>query len=380
MDKPGEIDNGHVLAMAGRKSPWGEGGDAAQADPPGDLAGDQAGDKTADPAEDAEGARPGNRPLNPWLPPSEPEQTRRSANIEDILKQRARLRKGGGPAGRTWLPLVLAGLVAAWIGGTSVHVLGKGEQGLVTSFGRYDRTIGTGLTLTLPWPAQAVAVRETATGQETVIASKSGETLMITRDRQLVNLTAKLRWRINDLRRFAYNADDTPALIAKLAEAQVRGAVAEQGFDDLIEGQRRAELQQLVASRTQAALDVLKLGVRVEGAEVLNANHPEKLADAFRKVNEARKGARDAIAQASTEAQKITAVATDEAARFESVYAQYEAAPAITRKRAYYQTMEHVLANNKVVIAGAGTTVAISSPGPVESPAPTPTASATGGP
>ncbi|PKB19351.1 membrane protease subunit HflK [Novosphingobium kunmingense] len=378
MDKPGENDRVRALAMAKPKSPWGDGGDAAEAETP-DATG-ESGEPAAEPG--AEPTTKGtSRPLNPWLPPAEDEAKRRSAHIDDILKQRARL-VGGAPSGRNWIPFVVAGLVALWAGGTSVHALGKGEQGLVTTFGRYDRTVGPGLTLTLPWPAQAVAVRETGTPQETVVAAKSGENLMITRDRQLVNLSAKLRWTITDLPRFAYNSDDTPALVARLAEAQVRAAVAEQTFDDLIEGQRRPELQQLVATRTQAALDALKLGVRVEGAEVLNANPPERLADAFRKVNEARKGARDAIANASGEAQRIIAVANDEAARFESVYAQYQAAPEITRKRAYYQTMERILAENNVVIAGSGATVTVN-PGsdPVVTPTPTsaPSAAATGG-
>ncbi len=359
--------------MAGPKSPWGEAGDTASADAP--AAADEPKSEETGEAEPP----PPSRPLNPWLPPVEEETSRRSANIEDILKQRTALRKGGGPPRRAWLPLAAGAIVAAWIGGTSVHVLGQGEQGLVTTVGRYDRTIGTGLTLTLPWPAQAVAVREVAAGEETVVAAKSGENLMITRDRQLVNLSAKLRWRITDLRRFAYNASDTSAIVARLADAQVRAAVAEQTFDDLIEGQRRPELQQLVTTRTQAALDALKLGVRVDSAEVLNANPPQRVTDAFRKVTEARKTARDAVAKANSDAQDIIASANDEAARFEAVYAQYLAAPEITRKRAYYQTMEHILAENNVVVAGSGATVTIANGTPVVTP-PSPAPSATPSP
>lgn len=373
MDKAGDNERLQGVAMAAPKSPWGDGGDTAEAGAP---------NQAEDGLEPAEApVRESSRPLNPWLPTAEDEAKRRSAQLDDILKQRKRL-KGGGSPGRNMIPFVLAGLVALWAGGTSVHMLGKGEQGLVTTFGRYDRTIGPGMTMTMPWPVQAVTVRETGTAQETIVSAPSGENLMITRDRQLVNLTAKLRWKITDLSRFAYNSDDTPALIARLADAQVRAAVAEQTFDDLIEGQRRPELQQLVAARTQAALDALKLGVRIEGAEVLNANPPERLADAFRKVNEARKGARDAVANASTEAQKIMAVANDEAERFESVYAQYQAAPEITRKRAYYQTMERILSENNVVIAGSGATVSVNPGGAATvtpEPAPSPSVSASGG-
>lgn len=76
------------------------------------------------------------------------------------------------------------------------------------------------------------------------------------------------------------------------------------------------------------------------------------------------------------------AVANDEAERFESVYAQYQAAPEITRKRAYYQTMERILSENNVVVAGSGATVSVNPGGTATvtpEPAPSPSASASGG-
>lgn len=373
MQKPGENDVGRRLAMAGRKSPWGDDGGAAETDPP-----------PAPNEGDAEGAvkdKEPARPLNPWLPTPGSEPERRSPSIDDIFRQQARLRggKGGGLPTRNWLPFVLAGIAAVWIGGTSVHVLSSGEQGLVTTLGRYDRTVGPGLTLTLPWPVQAVKSRNTATIEEAVLPAKDGENLMLTRDRQLADVSAKLRWRVTDLHAFAYNSGDTPALIAQLADSEVHAAVAEQRFDDLVEGQRRGELQQLIATRSQAALDALKLGVRVEGAEIIRAFPPQKLSQAFRKVAEAREAARNTVAQASAEAQKTIGEANAEADRFESVYVQYQAAPEITRKRRYYEAMERVLVNNnKVVVGGSGVTVNVTPPD--AAPAADPSPAATGAP
>lgn len=369
MSGHGDFDGMRVLAMAGRKNPWGNGDGAAEADPPGadDAAAVQ--EPAADPPKGDSA-----RPVNPWLPPAEPETQRRSANIEDILRHRA-MRSGGGNA-RKWLPLILATLVAAWIGGTSVHLLAKGEQGLVSTFGRYDRTVGPGMSLTLPWPLQTVASRNTSTSEETVLPNPDGENLMLTRDRQLADIAVKLRWRIADLKRFAYASDDSAKLIARLADAETHAAVAEQRFDDLLDGRRRPELQQRIAARTQAVLDAWKLGVKVEGAEVIRANQPARLSEAFRKVGEARAEAQKRVDDAKAEAQKLIGNATNEAAAFEAVYVQYQAAPEITRKRRYYEAMERVLANNPKVVIGGNAAVNVAPPAPA--PAPGATASAGG--
>lgn len=375
MSGSGDFDSGRILAMAKGKSPWGGDGDPAQTDPP--VSDGEGGDPPAD--EPAPKAKDDSR--NPWLPPHADEPARRSANIEDIFRARGG-RGGGTPApgtGRNWLPLVLAGLVAAWIGGTSVHVLAKGEQGLVTTLGHYQRTAGPGLALTLPWPLQAATTRNTARIEETVLPAQEGENLMLTRDRQLVDFGFKLRWRVTDLQRFAYASPSTAAVIADITQAQALAAVAEVPLDGLIEGQRRAELQQRVASRSQAVFDTLKLGVRIEGAEVTRAEPPAKVAEAFRKVGLARQEARKTVAKAQTFVQQTLQKASNEAAEFESVYLQYQAAPEITRKRRYYETMERVLsANPTVIVAGNGVSTTVA-PAPVPTKSGTPATPATGG-
>lgn len=343
---PGPFNAAQVSAMARGKSPWGDGDTTAEADPPASSDGE--------PAESEARPESSNRPLNPWLPAPQSDSERRSPRIEDILRQRTARRPGGG-ARRNWWPIVIAGIAAAWIGGTSVHLLGKGEQGLITTFSRYDRTVGPGLTMTLPWPLQTMAIRDTARIEETVLPTEDRENLMITADRQLIDLAVKVRWRIIDLRRFAYGSADSAALAGRIVDAQVHAAVAEQTFDDLNIGRRRAELQQLIASRSQAVLDTMKLGIRIENVEVTRANPPQKLAQAFRRVGEAREAARQLVSKANGEAEKTIGDANAEAEEFESVYAQYQAAPAITRKRRYYEAMERVLVNNpKVVIVGGG--------------------------
>ena len=156
MERLGGMFERIALAMAGKRSPWGKG--------PSSGDDDSGGDKPS--AEDQP-----KGPRNPWLPGSgggDEERRRRSASIEDIFRHRGPegpRRDGGGrfrlperPDGKSWFPLAIGALVLLWLAFTSIHQVGPKEQGIVTTFGKYTRTLTPGLNYTLPWPFQHVAV------------------------------------------------------------------------------------------------------------------------------------------------------------------------------------------------------------------------------
>ncbi len=375
MKKTGDLDKGILLAMAGRKGPSGSGAGKPDAGPTSAATETETGVVTAGEGP-TEAAKPAAPPRNPWLPPSDGAEPRRSASIEDILRQRGSRSGGSGrPAPRNWLPLVAAGVVATWLLGTSIHILGKGEQGLVTTTGRYDRTIAAGLSLTLPWPVQAVRTRDTSRIETLALPGNDAENLMLTRDRQLIDVDYQLRWRIADLRQFSYAFSDPDTMLHRLIDAQMHAAVAEMPFEGLWKGSRRNELQLRVAQRTQAVLDAWHSGIRVEGVEIARADPPGKLADAFRKIGAAREQARKDTEKAQKWAHDELSNAQTEAVAFTKQYDAYQAAPAVTRQRMYYETMERVLVNNKVVVSASGASVNL----PATSTKPPQPASATGG-
>ena len=65
------------------------------------------------------------------------------------------------PGGKSWLPLI-ALVVAVWVALSMFHQIGPKEQGIVTTFGKYSRTMTPGITFTLPWPIQQVDDRRTS--------------------------------------------------------------------------------------------------------------------------------------------------------------------------------------------------------------------------
>ncbi|MFA7603396.1 MAG: protease modulator HflK [Novosphingobium sp.] len=341
-----------VLAMAGRRSPWGGG----------DKGGDRPGEGVGETGNgDDGGPEPARGPRNPWLPPGE--APRRSATIEDIFRVKDRGRSGGGgggggfphlpprPDGKSWFPLIIGGLALLWIGLTTLHMVGPKEQGIVTTFGKYSRTIGPGVSLTLPWPIQAVGVTDVTSINRYTIPEGESEKLMLTSDQNLVDLSYLVRWNIKDLKLYTFQLDDPDQTVREVAEAAMRASVAEVPLRDAMGGAGRASVEQNVRDRMQALLDAYRAGVAIQGVEIKKADPPQKVIAAFQQVTAAQQDAQRDLSNAQAWAQQLLARAQGDAAAFDKVYEQYRLAPEVTKRRMYYETMERVLsANDKVVV------------------------------
>lgn len=312
----------------------------------------------ASPAPEAETNPPSEpeAPRNPWLPQAEAGAAqRRSASMDDLLRSRRSLPRGPAkPGSGAILGLATIGVLSAWLLSSSIHVLAQGERGVVTTFGRYSGTIGPGLNLTLPWPIQAVTRREVGKELVTLLPDKEAETLMLTRDGELIDVRLQVRWRVSDLRLFTYAFPDSEAALRRLSDSAIRAAVAEMTFDEIRSGKRQAELQQRVAQRMQRVLDGWKAGISISAVEVTSAKPPVKLADTFKKIDAANEEARKNHEVAVAYAGQLKYNAEAKARAFDKAYDLYRIAPDVTRSRIYYETMEKVLRNNPVVIGGTG--------------------------
>lgn len=359
-----------VLAMAGRKSPWGNdsGTDAG-------TTGNEDSAPEAPPEAPAP-PKPGNGPRNPWQPAAGGEEPRRTASIEDIFRSRGKGGGGGGGSGgggrgsggfpglppradgKSWAPLIVGGIAALWLFSSSFHQLSPKEQGIVTTFGKYSHTIESGVSLTAPWPIQQVETRDvTSVINDVIPESEGSENLVLTSDQNLIDLSYQVRWRIKDLKLFTFAASDPQRTVKEVAEAAMRASVAEVSLDAIWDGSGRGPLELNTRERMQGILDAYRTGVQVVGVDIKKADPPEKVADAFQKVNVAQQNAQRDKNVAQAWAQQTLARAEGEAAAFDKVYQQYKLAPEVTRRRMYYDTMERVLSNNdKVVVEGSGVT------------------------
>ncbi|WP_240504344.1 FtsH protease activity modulator HflK [Tsuneonella mangrovi] len=364
-DGLGHISNwaAHGLAMAGKGNPWGgTSGGSGDGSDDGNDSGDDSGDGT-------DGETPADKPRgprNPWLPGGG--EPRRSAGIEDIFRHRGPEgpRRGGGgpgfrlpdaPGGRSWFPLAVLAIIAVWLGFSMFHQVGPKEEGIVTTFGKYSRTLQSGLNFTAPWPFQEVYVQNVSEIRIDNIPEGTGQKLMLTGDQNLVDLSYIVRWNIKNLAQYRFQLDDPAQTVRETAEAAMRASVGERKLNDVVSGAGRADIEQAVKTRMQDILNSYRAGVTIQGVEIRKTDPPKEVEDAFKNVTAAQQTAESYVNQAEATAQQVLARAQGDAVAFDKVYAQYKLAPEVTRRRMYYETMERVLREtDKTIVAAPNVT------------------------
>ncbi len=327
--------------FADTKGPWGHsGGDGG--DPPGD-----------------------DGPGGPWGEP--PRRGRRPSlgagnvsALEELLRRsRARFGGGGGLPGRPNRALILWAVLAfvpIWLIVTSTHSIAPGQSGVVTTFGRYSRTLSSGVSFTLPSPIERVKKVDVQTIRSIDMGSSSSDDLMLTGDQNLLDLAYQVRWNIRSPELYLFQMAQPDETISEVAESAMRAVVSQVTLNDAM-GDRRAEIEAQVAQNMQRILDSYHSGIQVQGIAIKQADPPDAVNDAFKQVTAAQQDAQTYINNANAYSLQLRQKAQGEATAFDKVYAQYKLAPVVTRRRMYYETMEQVLSKiDKTIVEAPGVT------------------------
>jgi len=288
---------------------------------------------------------------NPWKPDNV--EQLRPKNKKPSLEE---LFKGGGgglggglptrPNGKPLWPLIIIAVLALWVFWTSVHRLEPAESGVVTTFGKYSHTIGSGVSFTAPFPIQNVEKVNTNEVRTLTIGSpnsESKENLILTRDQNVINMAYNVRWQVADPALFKFQLESPESSVSEVAESAMRAAIA--NFD-LIQaiGPGRGAIQADVRDRMQVILDSYKSGVFVQSIDIQQAAAPSEVREAFNQVNAAIQEKEADLNDARRYARRVTERALGDTAQFDRIYEQYALAPRVTRRRLYYETMEAILA------------------------------------
>lgn len=308
-------------------------------------------------------------PRNPWTQPGRGQGQRGPSAIEDLLRRGRESfgqRGGGGgdgvfgglpprPSGKALWPAAVGILVVLWLLFTCFHRVGPQERGVVTLLGKYSRTLSPGISLTLPAPFESVTTVDVEEIRTIDIGSANAESenLVLTGDQNIIDLAYSARWNIRNPELYLFQLSDPDGSIREVAESAMRSVVASVSLDDAL-GAGRTEIEQQVEQRMQEILDSYRSGIRVQGVAIKQADPPTAVNDAFKAVSAAQQTAQTYLNEARAAAQQVTAKAQGEAASFDKVYEQYRLAPAVTRRRMYYETMEGVLANVDKTIVETG--------------------------
>ena len=197
---------------------------------------------------------------------------------------------------------------------------------------------------------------------------------MITEDANIVEIALSVQYRISDAKKYLMQVSDPESSLNHATESALRHVVGSAKMIYIL-NEGRATIARDVQPRLQKYLDSYNTGLTVTGVNVLEALPPKEVKAAFDDVirakedkerlkNQAETYANGIVPEARGQAARLLAEAegyklevvdraTGDAARFDQLIAEYRKAPAVTRSRLYYETMESVLGKtSKVVVDG----------------------------
>lgn len=317
---------------------------------------------------------PGSGKRDPWQSKKQP------PNVEDMLRRLrdgiGRLFGGGGgasgsgPAGASGIGLIFAAVLLAWIAFDCWISVDAQRVGVVLRFGKFDRIMHNGLNLKWPAPIEQVIRVETTSRQTT------DEVRMLTKDENIVQINFTVQYAVVDAQKYLFAATQPDESLKQAAESAVRQVIGGSDMDTILSS-HGSDVVGETKKLLQQTLDGYAVGLNVNEINFQNLLPPHEVKDAFDDVNNASNNQKQFINDAQAYAAKVVplargeasriraeaegykashiAAATGDAQRFSLVDAQYRAAPEVTRKRLYLESMQAVLGRTqKVVDQGNG--------------------------
>lgn len=319
-------------------------------------------------------------------------------DLDELLRaskqrlKRAFPRSGGGAGGGgtvQWSPrlggLFLAGAAVLWVF-AGIYQVGPQEQGVTTTFGKYSGLTGPGLHWRAPMIQGVKLVpvdkQQTATINGGSTGGSSQENLMLTSDRNIVDINFTVDWKISraataegdlpNAAKFIFNIEEPEEMVRAVAEAAMRETVGAKELEPIITS-GQADVVEQTRQRIQETLDFYNSGIEVLRVNMEKPEVPSAVRDAFadvikarnekdRMVNEAQRTSNQIIPVAEGDALKIIqeakayaarveADSVGQAERFNKIYEEYRRAPQVTRQRMYLETVESVMGDmNKIII------------------------------
>ena len=270
---------------------------------------------------------------------------------------------------------VIFGIFAIY---SSFYTIDPGEVGVIQRFGKLSSYSDPGLHLKIP-VVDKLTVVDVEKVRRIEIGFRSDrsrisivqESLMITKDENIVDAQAIIQWKIKDPGNYLFKVWNVESTIKSTAEVALRSSMGVTNIDDalttgrdLIQSNTRAFLQKL--------LDSYSSGVAITDVKLQIVDPPEEVKDAFNEVvrakedkekliNNAKGYFEDVIPKARGEAEKMIrqseayreqriSKAQGDVARFNQIYSEYRKDKETTKTRIYLEKMESILQRPKKVI------------------------------
>ena len=276
--------------------------------------------------------------------------------------------------------LFLAVVVIMWLL-SGFYLVKEGEQALVMRFGKIVRVDNAGLNYRLPTPIETVDIENVNRSRITEIGYKAHasrdragilhEGIMLTGDENIVSLNCTVMWHINDVSKFLLKVKNRDLTIKLVAESAIREIVGQSEIVSILSNQKQ-KIAEDVRKLAQDILDKYNIGVTIEHVQLLKAEPPEEVIDAYRDVQTARADRESVINEAQAYANKILPRSRGEAEkliqqaqaykynvvkeaeahveRYRALYDAYLINNGVTKNRMYFDMIDSVLKDKSILV------------------------------
>jgi len=293
------------------------------------------------------------------------------------------------------LKFIALGLFAFVLIWDSVFQIKTEEAGVITTFGKYSRTVEPGLNLKAPFIEDVYKVpverqqklefgfRTSKAGINTDY-TRSGaareESLMLTGDLNLAEVEWVVQYRVSDPYQYLFKVRDPETTLRDISESAMRQIVGDRTVNEVLTV-GRTEIGGTLKELIQSLVNDYSMGLKIDQVVLQDVNPPDAVKAAFNAVNEAQQEKETLINNAKSEynkvipkargqaletIQKAEGYATErvnraegEASRFTDLYGEFIKAPEVTKRRIYLETMSIVIPKlgNKIITDDEGNSV-----------------------
>ncbi len=279
----------------------------------------------------------------------------------------------------TGFKVVLAVLVLFILVSSSYYSIQEEEQAVVCTFGSPKAVTTPGLHFKIPFIQTVTKVNTTiqgfSIGYQQDIGEDMEDALMITSDYNFIYVDFYAEYRVTDPVKALYASENPELILKNIAQNCIRTTIGSYSVDSVLttgKNENQSNIKQMILDK----LEDYDIGIQLVNITIQDATPPTlEVENAFKEVETAKQGKETAlnnankyrneqIPEAEAESDKILQdaeaakqqrinEANGQVARFNSMYEEYAKYPEVTKKRMFYEAVEDILPEIKVVIQSA---------------------------
>lgn len=263
----------------------------------------------------------------------------------------------------------------------STYEIKEQEQAVLITLGQASAVTDPGLHFKIPFIQQVKKINTTIQGFSIGYNSTSNEvvadeSLMITSDFNFIDVDFYVEYRYSDPVKALYASQYPLEILRNISQSCIRTVIGSYPVDDVLttgKNEIQAAIKEMIINR----LEDQDIGIQLVNITIQDSEPPTaEVMEAFKAVETAKQGKETALNNANkyrneqipsaqakadgilkdAEAQKTERIneATAQVARFNAMYEEYKKNPAVTRQRMFFEAMEEVLPDLKVIIQSEG--------------------------